>query len=315
MSDIKENIEPNKFEQSLINGLAKEVLTEQRRNRRWGIFFKILLTLYLSTFLIIYTVKNTEMGSFSSDKHTALIDINGVIAANSEARADYVVTGLRKAFKDENTEGVILRINSPGGSPVQAGYINDEINRLKEKHPDIPVYAVISDMCASGGYYIAAAADKIYANKASIVGSIGVIMAGFGFVETIEKLGIERRLLHAGNNKGFMDPFQPLKPEESTHVQGLLNEIHQQFIDVVKNGRGDRLIDDEKLFSGLIWSGQESIKLGLVDELASASQVARDVIGAEDIVDFTKRENYFDRFASQMGSAMLRSITDSIRLQ
>ena len=170
-------------------------------------------------------------------------------------------------------------------------------------------------MCASGGYYIAAAADKIYANKASIVGSIGVIMAGFGFVETIEKLGIERRLLHAGNNKGFMDPFQPLKPEESTHVQGLLNEIHQQFIDVVKNGRGDRLIDDEKLFSGLIWSGQESIKLGLVDELASASQVARDVIGAEDIVDFTKRENYFDRFASQMGSAMLRSITDSIRLQ
>ncbi len=291
------------------------MLTEQRRNRRWGIFFKILLTLYLSTFLIIYTVKNTEMGSFSSDKHTALIDINGVIAANSEARADYVVTGLRKAFKDENTEGVILRINSPGGSPVQAGYINDEINRLKEKHPDIPVYAVISDMCASGGYYIAAAADKIYANKASIVGSIGVIMAGFGFVETIEKLGIERRLLHAGNNKGFMDPFQPLKPEESTHVQGLLNEIHQQFIDVVKNGRGDRLIDDEKLFSGLIWSGQESIKLGLVDELASASQVARDVIGAEDIVDFTKRENYFDRFASQMGSAMLRSITDSIRLQ
>jgi len=315
MSDIKENIEPNKFEQSLINGLAKEVLTEQRRNRRWGIFFKILLTLYLSTFLIIYTVKNTEMGSFSSDKHTALIDINGVIAANSEARADYVVTGLRKAFKDENTEGVILRINSPGGSPVQAGYINDEINRLKEKHPDIPVYAVISDMCASGGYYIAAAADKIYANKASIVGSIGVIMAGFGFVETIEKLGIERRLLHAGNNKGFMDPFQPLKPEESTHVQGLLNEIHQQFIDVVKNGRGDRLIDDEKLFSGLIWSGQESIKLGLVDELASASQVARDVIGAEDIVDFTKRENYWNRFASQMGSAMLRSITDSIRLQ
>ncbi len=315
MSDINENIESTKFEQSLINGLAKEVLTEQRRNRRWGIFFKILLVLYLSTFLIIYVVKNTEMGSFSSDKHTALIEINGVIAPNSEARADYIVTGLRKAFKDENTQGVILRINSPGGSPVQAGYINDEIIRLKEKYPEIPVYAVISDMCASGGYYIAAAADKIYANKASIVGSIGVIMAGFGFVDTIDKLGIERRLLHAGDSKGFMDPFQPLKPEESTHVQGLLNEIHQQFIDVVKNGRGDRLIDDEKLFSGLIWSGQESIKLGLVDELASASQVARDVIGAEDIVDFTKRENFLDEFAKQMGSAMLQSITDSIRLQ
>lgn len=315
MSDIKENIESNKFEQSLVNGLAKEVLSEQRRNRRWGIFFKILLVLYLSTFLIIYAVKNTEIGSFSSDKHTALIEINGVIAANTEARADYIVTGLRKAFEDENTQGVILRINSPGGSPVQAGYINDEIIRLREKHPDIPVYAVISDMCASGGYYIAAAADKIYANKASIVGSIGVIMAGFGFVDTIEKLGVERRLLHAGDNKGFMDPFQPLKSGEATHVQGLLNEIHQQFIDVVKNGRGDRLIDDEKLFSGLIWSGQESIKLGLVDELASASQVARDVIGAEDIVDFTKRENYLDRFAKQMGSAMLQSVTDSIRLQ
>lgn len=315
MSDINENIESNKFEQSLINGLAKEVLSEQRRNRRWGIFFKILLVLYLSTFLIIYVVNNTETGSFSSDKHTALIEINGVIAANTEARADYIVTGLRKAFKDENTQGVILRINSPGGSPVQAGYINDEIIRLREKHPDIPVYAVISDMCASGGYYIAAAADKIYANKASIVGSIGVIMAGFGFVDTIEKLGIERRLLHAGDNKGFMDPFQPLKSGEATHVQGLLNEIHQQFIDVVKNGRGDRLVDDEKLFSGLIWSGQESIKLGLVDELASASQVARNVIGAEDIVDFTKRENYLDRFAKQMGSAMLQSITDSIRLQ
>lgn len=315
MSDIEENIESNKFEQSLINGLAKEVLTEQRRNRRWGIFFKILLTLYLSTFLIIYVVKNTEMGNFSSDKHTALIEINGVIAANSAARADYIVTGLRNAFKDENTQGVILRINSPGGSPVQAGYINDEISRLKEKHPEIPVYAVISDMCASGGYYIAAAADKIYANKASIVGSIGVIMAGFGFVDTIDKLGIERRLLHAGDSKGFMDPFQPLKPDESTHVQGLLNEIHQQFIDVVKNGRGDRLIDDEKLFSGLIWSGQESINLGLVDELASASQVARDIIGAEDIVDFTKRENYLDQFAKQMGSAMLQSITDYIRLQ
>jgi len=315
MTDLNNNNDSSEFEQSLINGLAKEVLTEQRRNRRWGIFFKILLVLYLSSFLIVYAVKNTETGSFSNDKHTALIEINGVIASNTEARADYIVTGLRKAFKDENTQGVILRINSPGGSPVQAGYINDEINRLKEKHPEIPVYAVISDMCASGGYYIAAAADKIYANKASIVGSIGVIMAGFGFVDSIEKLGIERRLLHAGENKGFMDPFQPLRPEESSHVQGLLNEIHQQFIDVVKNGRGERLIDDEKLFSGLIWSGHESIKLGLVDELASASQVARDVIGAEDIVDYTKRENFIDQFAKQMGSAMLQSITDSIRLQ
>ena len=315
MSDIIKNIESKKTEEALISEFAKEIFTEQRRNRRWGIFFKMLFVLYLSTFLIIYIVKNIDIGSFSTHKHSALIEINGVIAANTQARADYVITGLRRAFKDENTQGVILRINSPGGSPVQAGYINDEIIRLREKHPDIPIYAVITDMCASGGYYIAASTDKIYANKASIVGSIGVIMAGFGFVETIEKLGIERRLLHAGDNKGFMDPFQPLKTAEATHVHGLLNEIHQQFIDVVKHGRGVRLKDDEKLFSGLIWTGSESIKLGLVDELASASQVARDVIGAEDIIDYTKRESYLDEFAKNIGSAMLQSMTDTIRLQ
>ncbi len=315
MSDIIKNIESKKTEEALVSEFAKEIFTEQRRNRRWGIFFKMLFVLYLSTFLIIYIVKNVDIGSFSTHKHSALIEINGVIAANTQARADYVITGLRRAFKDENTQGVILRINSPGGSPVQAGYINDEIIRLREKHPDIPIYAVITDMCASGGYYIAASTDKIYANKASIVGSIGVIMAGFGFVETIDKLGIERRLLHAGDNKGFMDPFQPLKNAEATHVQGLLNEIHQQFIDVVKHGRGVRLKDDEKLFSGLIWTGSESIKLGLVDELASASQVARDVIGAEDMVDYTKRESYLDEFAKNIGSAMLQSMTDTIRLQ
>lgn len=314
MIDNKENND-GKFEQSLVNELAREVLHEQRRNRRWGIFFKLLLALYLFSFLLIYIVQNTDTGSFSDEKHTALIEVHGVIAADTEARADYIVTGLRNAFKDENTQGVILRINSPGGSPVQAGYINDEIHRLKEKHPEIPVYAVISDICASGGYYIAAAADKIYANKASIVGSIGVIMAGFGFVDAIEKLGIERRVLHAGESKDFMDPFRPIKPDETVHVQGLLDEIHQQFIDVVKKGRGERLTDDDQLFSGLFWSGQESINLGLVDELASASEVARNVIGAEDIIDFTRRESYLDRFARQMGSAMLRSIQDNIRLE
>ena len=275
----------------------------------------MLFVLYLSIFSIIYIFNNLEVGNFGSGKHSALIEINGVIAANTEARADYVITGLRRAFEDENTQGIILRINSPGGSPVQAGYINDEIIRLRAKHQNIPVYAVITDMCASGGYYIASAADKIYANKASIVGSIGVVMAGFGFVETIEKLGIERRLLHAGDNKGFMDPFRPLKAAETIHIQGLLNEIHQQFIDVVKQGRGDRLKDDETLFSGLIWTGKESIKLGLVDELASASQIARDVIGAEDIIDYTKRENYLDQFSKKIGSAMLQSMNDSIRLQ
>lgn len=303
------------FEQSLASELAREVLNEQRRNRRWGIFFKGLFALYLFSFFLIYLSKNAEIGSFSVDKHTALIEINGVIAANTEARADYIVGGLRRAFEDENTEGIILRINSPGGSPVQAGYINDEIKRLKGEHPDIPVYAVISDICASGGYYIAAAADKIYANKASIVGSIGVVMAGFGFVDAIEKLGIERRMLHAGESKGFMDPFQPLKQDETEHVQGLLAEVHQQFIDVVKDGRGEKLVDDEKLFSGLIWSGEEGVKLGLVDELASASKVARDVIGAEDIIDYTRRESFLDEFAKQMGASIIQSINNSFSLQ
>lgn len=304
-----------KLEQSLVNEIAKEVLNEQRRTRRWGIFFKGLFALYLLSFFIIYIANNSGMSGLSGEKHTALIEVNGVIAANTEARADYVVTGLRKAFENENTKGVILRINSPGGSPVQAGYINDEIKRLRAEYPDIPLYAVITDLCASGGYYIAAAADKIYANKASIVGSIGVIMAGFGFVDAIDKLGIERRVMHAGKNKGFMDPFKPLREEEATHVQELLTEVHQQFIDVVKEGRGDRLVNDEKLFSGLIWSGQEGIKLGLVDELASASQVAREVIGAEDIIDYTKRENYLDQFAKQMGTVILNTINEGFKLQ
>ena len=315
MTEPTKDTNPKNFEQSLVNELAREVLNEQRRNRRWGIFFKALFALYLLSFFLIYLSNNTDVGSFSTDKHTALIEINGVIAANTEARADYVVGGLRRAFEDENTEGIILRINSPGGSPVQAGYINDEIKRLRGKYPDIPVYAVISDICASGGYYIAAAADKIYANKASIVGSIGVVMAGFGFVDAIEKLGVERRMLHAGENKGFMDPFQPLKQDEAEHVQGLLTEVHQQFIDVVKDGRGDKLVGEEKLFSGLIWSGEEGVKLGLVDELASASKVARDVIGAEDIVDYTRRDNYLDQFAKQMGASLMQTISRSFSLQ
>lgn len=315
MSDPNKETNSKDFEQSVVNELAREVISEQRRNRRWGIFFKFLFALYLLTFFLIYFSNNTDVGSFSTGKHTALIEINGVIAANAEARADYVVGGLRQAFEDKNTEGIILRINSPGGSPVQAGYINDEIKRLRNEYPDIPVYAVISDICASGGYYIAAAADKIYANKASIVGSIGVVMAGFGFVDAIEKLGVERRMLHAGENKGFMDPFQPLKQDEAEHVQGLLAEIHQQFIDIVKEGRGEKLIDDEKLFSGLIWSGEEGIKLGLVDELASASKVARDVIGAEDIVDYTRRDNYLDQFAKQMGASFMQAISSPFSLQ
>ena len=248
-------------------------------------------------------------------KHSALVDIEGIIAPDLDANADYIVTGLRAAFEDKNTAGVILRINSPGGSPVQAGYVYDEITRLKNLYPDIPLYAVISDICASGGYYIASAADKIYANKASVVGSIGVVMSGFGFVGAIDKLGIERRLLHAGDHKGFLDPFSPLKAEEVEHIEGVLNGVYQQFKDVVKKGRGDRLKSDEKIFSGLIWTGEQSLDLGLVDALGSAGYVAREVIGAEEIVDYTKHDTYFDRFAKKIGASFAGSLGTKFELR
>jgi protease-4 len=271
--------------------------------------------MYIAIFFAIYVFENSGLSSFGNRKHTALIEISGVISADTEASADFIVTGLRKAYEDKNTEGIILRINSPGGSPVQAGYVNDEIKRLRIKYPKIPLYAVITDICASGGYYIAVAADKIYANKASIVGSIGVVMSSFGFVDAIEKLGIERRLLHSGEHKALMDPFEPLDFYEEAHMQKLLDKIHQQFISVVKDGRGDILINDEMLFSGLVWSGEESINLGLVDALASTSEVARDIIGTEYIVNYTKRENYFDRVAKQMSAVMLRNFNRTFLYQ
>lgn len=302
------------FEQKMVNELAREMLSEQRATRRWNTAFKVFIALYLLVLLImaIYNSSGLATGNISSDGHTALVEINGVISASSEANADYVITGLRNAFENENTKGVIIRINSPGGSPVQAGYINDEITRLKKEYPDTPVYAVITDICASGGYYIAAAADQIYADKASIVGSIGVIMAGFGFVDAIEKLGIERRVLHAGDNKALMDPFSPLQAEEVKHFDGLLKEVHQQFIDVVKEGRGDKLDQSADLFTGLVWTGQDAINLGLVDELSSSSKVAREVIEAEDIIDFTFRESYLDQFTKNLGAAIYNAFVSNI---
>lgn len=303
------------FEQNLVNRIAWEAVAEQRRARRWGIFFKFFFAGYLVLILLLYLPASWYGGKIMVGKHTALIDIEGVIGTDSEANADYIVSGLRAAFEDKNTAGVILRINSPGGSPVQAGYVNDEIKRLRELYPDIPLYAVIADICASGGYYIAAAAEKIYANKASIVGSIGVIMSGFGFVDAIHKLGIERRLITAGESKGFLDPFSPQKSEDVEHIDGVLNDVYQQFIDVVKAGRGDRLKSDDKIFSGLIWSGEESIDLGLVDALGSAGFVAREVIGAEDIVDFTLRDTYFERFARQVGTAVASAISSKLELR
>jgi len=305
----------SQVEQKLVNQLAREFLQEQRSQRRWSIFFKSLLALYLFSFLAVYLSGEWQGSGFSGGKHTALIDIQGVIAMESEANADYIASGLRAAFKDENTAGVIIRINSPGGSPVQSGYINDEIHRLRKEYPDTPLYAVIGDLCASGGYYIASAADKIYADKASLVGSIGVIMSGFGFVESIEKLGIERRVRHAGKSKAFLDPFSPQKEEELAHIDNLLDGVYQQFIDTVKQGRGDRLIDDDKIFSGLIWTGEQSIELGLVDELGSAGYVAREIIGVEEIVDFTYRQNYLDRFAGSLGASIAMHLEEMVNYQ
>lgn len=305
-----------KFEQALVSQLAREFLNEQRRARRWGIFFKSLLVLYLLFFLVAWYADRGGLGAAAlpGERHTALVDIEGVIAVDSEASADHIVSGLRAAFENERTAGVILRINSPGGSPVQAGYVNDEIRRLRAKYPEVPLYAVISDICASGGYYIAAAADKIYADKASIVGSIGVIMAGFGFVDAIDKLGIERRVRHAGENKSFMDPFAPLREQDVQHVDALLQDIYGQFVEVVRAGRGDRLKADERIFSGLVWTGEQSLELGLVDGLGSAGYVAREVIGVEDIVDFTRRHTYFERFARQFGAALADGIGAATRI-
>ncbi len=297
-------VEPGKWEREQLEKLMNSTLNEHRRTRRWGIFFKLLTFAYLITLLVVMVPDKFSSVPTKDGGHTALIEVKGVIAAGEPAGADSVITGLRAAFEDKDTKGVILRINSPGGSPVQSAYINDEITRLKEKYKGISVYAVIVDVCASGGYYIAAAADEIYADKGSIVGSIGVLMNGFGFEQAMSKLGVERRLLTAGEHKGIMDPFSPMKEGEQAHIQGMLDQLHQQFIDAVKRGRGDRLKDDEKLFSGLCWSGEESVKLGLADGLGSSSYVAREIIGAEKIVDFTPAENLFEKLAQRVGVGM-----------
>lgn len=289
--------------------LEKAVLssvTEQRRTRRWGIFFKILTFTYLFGALALFSPMMSGGKGVSTGAHTALIEVRGMIADQESASADNIVSALRAAFEDKNTKGVVLRINSPGGSPVQSGYIYDEIRRLRALHPDIKVYAVISDLGASGAYYIASAADEIYADKSSLVGSIGVTAAGFGFVGTMEKLGVDRRLYTSGEHKAFLDPFQPQNNEETAFWQEVLQTTHKQFIASVKQGRGDRLKDAEhpELFSGLIWSGEQALQLGLIDALGSSSFVAREVIGAKEIVDFTLQETPFDRFAKKFGASV-----------
>lgn len=294
------------LEKTLLAGVQ-----EQRRSRRWGIFFKLLTFVYLLIALVLFTpLMDIEKSATRGSSYTALIEVTGVIADKESASADNIVGGLRAAFEDPKVRGIVLRINSPGGSPVQSGYVYDEIGRLRALHPAIKVYAVISDLGASGAYYIASAADQIYADKASLVGSIGVTAAGYGFVGTMEKLGVERRTYTSGEHKSFLDPFQPEKPDEIKFWQGVLDTTHQQFINSVKKGRGDRLKDKEhpELFSGLVWSGEQALPLGLIDGLGSASSVARDVIGEKELVDFTIQESAFDRFSKKLGASVAEQL-------
>jgi protease-4 len=297
------------WERDVLEKLAMSAVQEQRRARHWGIFFK-LLTLGLLFFILFVFMgwAGKSENALNTGKHTALVDMQGVISADSAASADNLIPSLQDAFKDKDTQGVILRINSPGGSPVQAGQINDEIRRLRAKYPAIPLYVVVGDVCASGGYYVAAAADKIFVDKASLIGSIGVLMDGFGFTGTMEKLGVERRLVTAGTNKGFMDPFSTVRPDQEEYAKQMLAQIHQQFIAVVRQGRGKRLKETPDTFSGLVWNGQAGIEMGLADGYGSVESVARDVIKAENIVDFTVKEGFADRLAKRFGAGVMSAV-------
>ena len=292
------------WEREVIEKLAFAALSEQRKARRWGIFFKSLIFV----FLLVLTVN--VLGPFPGEagiegqKYTAVVDVDGFILEGAKSNAATIIDGLRAAAKDPRTAGVILKINSPGGSPVQSDYVYQEIRRLKNEKPELPIYAVVTDLCVSGGYYIAAATDKIFVNPSSLVGSIGVIMNGFGLVPAMEKLGVERRLLVAGRHKALLDPFSPVKEGEKVHVQSMLNQVHAEFIRSVKEGRGDRLKQNPDLFSGLVWAGRQSIELGLADGVGDLRSVARDVIGAETIVNFTSEEEIFDRIVHQFGTAV-----------
>jgi len=289
------------WERSLVEKLLTQAVVEQRRARRWRIFFRFVGLALALLFVAAGLGWLPTPGGTTAGRHTAVVEIDGVIESGGEVDADAVIGALRSAFADAGTAGVVLRINSPGGSPVQAGIISDEILRLRAAHPAIPLYAVVEEVCASGGYYLAAAADRIYVDKASLVGSIGVLMNGFGFTGTMEKLGVERRLLTAGDNKGFLDPFSPVSDAQREHAAKMLAVIHQQFIETVRKGRGDRLRESPELFSGLVWTGTMSIELGLADELGSLRSVARDVVKAETLVDYTRRDNLVERLAKRAG--------------
>lgn len=315
------NESPRKLSQSssgvtdsqVLEKLVGSLTAEQRKSRRWGIFFKVLTFLYL--FALLFMFRGPLTGGFSTssvESHTAVVEVTGTIASDTHASADHLVGALRRAFEAENSKAVVLRINSPGGSPVQAGYVYDEIVRLREEYPDKKVYAVISDIGASGAYYIAAAADEIYANRASLVGSIGVVSGGFGFTNLMEKVGVERRLYTAGENKAFLDPFSPEEPGEVEFWQDVLKNTHEQFIEYVRKGRGDRLVSDEKLFSGLVWTGEQALELGLVDGLGSTSWVARELVGEEELVDYTVQPSPLKQFTDTLGLSLVSALRTEV---
>ncbi len=314
MSEPQRNTDaPGDWERDVLNRLAFASLNEQRRARRWGIFFKGLSFGFVLLVFFFVVLPGADVGvDKPSGPHVGVVKVDGIISDEGTASADAVVGALRAAMENPESEGVILRVNSPGGSPVQAGYIYDEMVRLREEHPETPLHTVITDMGASGGYYIAAGAENIYANRSSVVGSIGVTLnpfspSSFGFDEAIENMGIERRLITSGDSKALLDPFMPAQEDQVAHMQGVLDEMHEQFITAVREGRGDRLSGDEDdLFSGLIWTGERGVELGLVDDLASTSQVARDVFEQERLVDYTRQPSPLERLVERLGVALAR---------
>lgn len=308
-------MESQNWERELLEKVALAAITEQTRARRWGIAFKSLMFVYLFAifWVAIYPKLDGNHHTSKSDDHTAIIDLMGEIGEGKDANADTIIEGLRDAVEDKHTKGIILHANSPGGSPVQSAYVYDEIRRIKKEHPTLPIFTVVSDMCASGCYYIAAASDKIFVNPASLVGSIGVLMDGFGFVDGMQKLGVERRLLTAGSHKGMLDPFTPRKENETIYMQSLLNQVHQQFISAVKIGRGTRLKESPDMFSGLVWSGEEAVKIGLVDDFATQKEVAKTIIGAEDEVNFTPQQHFMDKIAGRFGASFGQALSSFLQ--
>ena len=298
------------WERELVTKLASAALKEQRRARLWGIFFKLLTFAYLTFILLMAFDWKGRVETSGGKKHTAMVELSGLIAPGSDASADKITVALQAAFKDKNTQGVVIRINSPGGSPVQSQTIYDEMRRLRKKYPEIPLYAVVDDVCASGGYFVAAGADRIYVSKSSVIGSIGVLMNGFGFSGLMEKLGVDRRLITAGENKGMLDPFSPVNEKDVEHARMLIKDIHQQFVAVVREGRGKRLKETPDMFSGLIWTGQMSVELGLADGFGTLDSVARDVVKAEDIVDYTQKEGIAEKFARRFGAGVASSLAE-----